>query len=148
PLEDRSEQRVVTGDNWGMALLFTDLVSDPSDHRNIDEAVGRVGRRLHEDHRDTALGHGLPGGSLHRCLTDAICKAYSRNAQIEERLGQKRLRAAIEWLRMQYGIARAHESKQRRCDCRHTRGKQRAAFRPLVNGQTVLDDLAVGMVEA
>ena len=147
-LEDRAEQRVVTGDDRHMALLFTDHVGDTADHGDIDEAVGRVRRRFNEDDRDAPLAHRLLGRRPHRVLADAIGETDGVDAEIEEGLRQQRFGAAIERLRMQDGIARPHEGEQRRGDRRHAGRKQGAAFRPLIDRQPILDDLAVGVIEA
>ena len=76
-----------------------------------------------------------------------IGKPDRSNAHVEERLGEQRFGAAIERLRMQDRIARTDEGEQGRGDRRHAGGKQRTAFRTLVDGQPVLDDLAVGVIE-
>ena len=92
--------------------------------------------------------HRLFGRRLHRSFVDAIGEADGGDAHVEEGLGEQCFRAAIKRLRMQDGIARTHESEQRRGDRRHAGGKQRAAFRSLIDRQPILDDLAVGMIEA
>ncbi len=148
PLEDRAEQGVVAGDDRRMALLLADRVGDAADHRDIDEAVGRVGRRFDQDHRDAAFRHRLLGRRLHRSLVDAVGETDGGNAEVEEGLRQQRFGAAVERLRMQNRVAGPDEGEQRGGDRRHAGGKQRAAFRPLIDGEPVLDDLAVRVVEA
>ena len=70
------------------------------------------------------------------------------DAEVDERARQQRLGAAIERLRMQDDVAGPGEGEQRRGDRRHAGGEQHALLGALVDGEPVLDDLAVGMVEA
>ncbi len=49
---------------------------------------------------------------------------------------------------MQHAIARADKGQQSCGDCRHARGEQRAAFRPLIDGRAVFDDFTVRVIEA
>lgn len=148
PLEDRAEQRVVAGDDRRMALFSADRVGNAADHGDINEAVGRVRRRLDQDHGDTALGHRRFGRSRHRRFVDAIGKADGGDSEIEEGAGKQRLGAAIERLAVQDRVTRLDEGEQRRGDRRHARREQRAAFGALVDGEAVFDNLAVRMVEA
>ncbi|EGE60534.1 hypothetical protein RHECNPAF_14110012 [Rhizobium etli CNPAF512] len=148
PLEYRPEQGVVADDDGRVPLLCADRIGHTPDHRDVDQAVGRIGRCLDQDDGNAALGDRLVGGLLHRAFADAIGKADGGDAEIEEGLRQQGFRAAVERLRMQDRITRPDEGEQGRGDRRHARGKQRPAFRPLIDGKPVLDDLAVGMVEA
>ena len=67
PLKHRPEQRVVAGDDRRVALRLADHVGDAADHRDVDQAVGGIGRGFDEDHRHPAFAHGV----LRRRLTAA-----------------------------------------------------------------------------
>ena len=90
----------------------------------------------------------LSAACAHRRLVDTVDEADRADAEIGERLGKQRLGAAIERLRMQDHVARPREGEQGRGDRRHARREHDAGLGPLVDGQPLLDDLAVGMVEA
>ncbi|MEY9697418.1 hypothetical protein ABIE71_000161 [Bradyrhizobium diazoefficiens] len=49
-LKHRAEQRVVAGDDRRVSLGLADGIGDAADHRDVDEAVGRIGRGLDQDH--------------------------------------------------------------------------------------------------
>jgi hypothetical protein len=91
------------------ALFFADRLGHPADHRHVHQAVGRVRRRLDQDHRDAALAHRFFGRRRHRLLVDSVRKPDRRDTHVEEGLREQRFGAAIKRLRMQYGVARAHE---------------------------------------
>ncbi len=148
PLKDRTEQRVVAGDDRRVSLLPADRIGHTADHGDIDEAVGGVGRRFHKNDRDAAFGHGLLGSCHYRAFVDAICETDCGYSEIEECLGDQRFRAAIEWLRMQDRVARSCKGEKGCRDGRHAGGKQRAAFCLFIDGETILDDFAIRVVEA
>ncbi|MEY9132580.1 hypothetical protein ACVIWV_001537 [Bradyrhizobium diazoefficiens] len=148
PLKHRPEQRIVAGDDRRMPLGLSDRVGDAADHRDVDEAIGRVGRGLDQDHRNPALAHRLLRGLLDRRLVDAVGKADSADRQARKRVGQQGFRPAIERLGVQDDVAGAHEGEDRGCDGRHAGGEQRAALGALIDREPVLDDFAVGVVEA
>jgi hypothetical protein len=57
---------------------------------------------------------------LHRGLVDPVGKADRGDTDIEEGSArEQRFGAAVERLRMQHGVAGAHEGQQRRRDRRH-----------------------------
>ena len=147
-LEYRAEQGVVADDHRAMLLLLVDFIRDARDERDVDQRIQRIGRRLDEDDRDTALFERVFGRAAHRRFTYPIREARSADAEIEEGSGQQRFGAAIERLRMQDGIAGAGESQKRRGDRRHAGGEERANFGLFEDGEPVLDDFAVRVVEA
>ncbi len=63
-LKDRAEQRVIAGDHRLMALLLTNRIGNPPDHRDVDKAIGRVCGRLDEDDRDAALAIASSAAAL------------------------------------------------------------------------------------
>ncbi|MFK4712761.1 hypothetical protein ABIF56_003463 [Bradyrhizobium elkanii] len=131
---------------WPCAL--PNRVGDAPRQRDIDQAVGRIGRRLDEDHRDAALLHRLVGSGADDTLVEAVGKAHGVNREARQRPGEQRLGAAVERLRMQDHVARPREGQHRGRDRRHAGGEQRAALGALVDRKPVLDDLAVRMIEA
>ena len=75
-------------------------------------------------------------------------KPTARDVEVRHGARQQRLRAAVERLGMQDDVAGPGEGQDGRRDRRHAGGEQHAGLRALVDREPVLDDLAVGMVEA
>ncbi len=119
PLEDRSEQGVVADNDRHMALSCTNHVGHASDHRDIDQTVGRIGRRLDQDDGDAALGHRLFRRLLHRSFADAVGKSNGGDAEVQKGLGQQCFGSPVERLRMQDRIPRPDEGEQSRGYRRH-----------------------------
>ena len=83
-----------------------------------------------------------------RGLADTVVEGDGGNTKRQERLCEKRLGAAVERLRMHDDIARPCIGKQARRDRGHARGEQDCGIGSLVDRQAILDDLAVGVIEA
>ena len=148
PLEHRSEQRVVADDDRPMALPRLDLVGDAKHGLEIDQRIDRVGRRFNEDDRDAAAAAGLVGGGADGGFVDTVVEADGGDAEPGKRPCQQRLSAAVKGLRMQDRVARPDEGKERGGNRRHARREQDTCLRALVDGEAILDDLAIGVVEA
>jgi hypothetical protein len=129
-------------------LGLADGIGDTTHQRDVDKAVGRVGRCLDQDHRHPALAHGLLGSLVDRRLIDAVGKADRADRESRQRIRQQGFRPAIKRLRVQDDVAGANEGQNCGRDGRHAGREQRTAFGALIDGEPVLDDLAVGMVEA
>ena len=54
-LEHRAQKGVVARQDGPETLGRSDLVGNPPQQRDIDQGVGRIGRRLDQDQRDPAL---------------------------------------------------------------------------------------------
>ena len=70
----------------------------PPGQCDVDKAVGRIGRRLDEDHRNAASLHRRIGGGTNGVLVEAIGEPHRVNRKARERPGEQRLGAAIERL--------------------------------------------------
>jgi hypothetical protein len=147
PLEHRPEQGIVTRDDRHVVLRLADVVGDAAHHRDVDEAVGGICRGFDQNHRNPPLLHGLVPRQLDRGLVDAVGKAHRADREAGQRFRQQRFGAAIERLRMQDHVARPNERENRGRNRRHPGRKQRTGLGALVDGEPVLDDLAVGMIE-
>jgi hypothetical protein len=118
-----------------------------ADHCDIDQAVGGIGRRFDEDHRDPPLPHRLRRRQRDRGFVDAVGKTHRSDRETRQRLQKQRLGAAVERLRVQNDVAGADEGEDRGRNRRHAGREQRAFLRAFVDREPVLDDLAIGMVE-
>lgn len=147
-LEHRPEQGIVAGDDRAAALPRFNLLRHAANRCDIDNTIGRIGRGFDQNDRNTTFRQRLFGCFLDGGLVNTIRKSDSLHAKIEEGLRQKRFRAAIKWLRMQDDIARAHKSEKRGGNGGHAGREKGCTFRPLIDRQTVLHNLAVRVVEA
>ncbi len=153
-LEDGSQQRVVADHDRAPALLpFADLLRHGAHQRHVDQRVQWVRRRLDHDHRDPALRLarlrcGGAGRAADRLSRETVREADAAHAEARERLRDQRLRAPIERLRMQDHVARPRIGQDRGRDRRHAGAEEQPRLGALVDGEPILDDLAVGMVEA
>ena len=147
PLKHRPEQRIVAGDDRRMPLSLADHLGDAADHRDIDQAVGGICRGFDENHRYPAFAHGVLRRQPDRGFVDAVGKAHRADGEARKRLRKQSFGPAIERLRVQNDVARADEGEDRGRNRRHAGREQRAFLGALVDGEPVLDDLAVGMIE-
>ncbi len=147
-LEDRPEQRVVADDGRAMSLARANVVGDAAHEIHVDEGIQRVRRRLDQHDGDAALGERRLRGFTDRRLVDAVREADGGDAERLQRPRDQRFGAAIERLAVQDGIARPAIREERRGDRRHAAREDRRDLGALIDRQPVLDDLAVGMVEA
>ena len=113
-----------------LALFGSDLVGDPADSHEIDQRVGRVGRRFDEDDRYTACPAAVIGRRANGCLIDTVGETHSADAKIGQGLGKQRFGAAIKRLRMHDGVARTGKGKQGGGDGRHAGREQDAGLGP------------------
>jgi hypothetical protein len=130
----------------GPGLL--ELVGDHLAGGEIDEAVGRVGRRLDQDHGDPALGGGSLGDVAHLGDVEPVGEAEGRDAEGAHLVLQQGLGAAIERARMQDGVAGPQEGEAGRRDRRHAAGEDGAFLGLVPDRQAILEDFHVGVVEA
>jgi hypothetical protein len=128
-------------------LGLADHVGDAADHRDIDQAVGGICRGFDENHRNSAIAHGVLRRQPDRGFVDAVGEAHRADGEARKRLRKQGFRPAIQRLRVQNDVARADEGEDRGGNRRHAGREQRAFIGALVNGEPVLDDLAVGMIE-
>ena len=131
-----------------MSLRGLQLVGDHLAGGEIDEAVGRVGRCLHQDHRDAAFGSRFLRDLAHLSDIEPIGEAERRDAESPHLVLQQGLGAAIERARMDDRVARAQESEAGRRDRGHARGEDGAFLGLVPDRQAILEDFHVGMVEA
>ena len=129
---------------WAVA----DLVGDLAQQLDIDERIGRIGRRFDQHDRYAALAAGLLRRRANGGLADAVDESDGADAETCHGARQQCFGSAVERLGMQDDVAGAGEGQDRRGDRRHAGGKQHARLRALVDREPVLDDLAVGVVEA
>ena len=146
-LKHRAEQRVVACHDRRVPLNLPDQIGDAADHRDIDQPVGGIGRGFDEDHRNPALAHGVLRRQLDGGFVDAVGKTHRADRETGKRLRKQGFRSAIERLRVQNDVARADEGEDRGRNRRHAGREQRAFLGALIDGEPVLDDLAVGMIE-
>ena len=130
-----------------MVLRLADVVGDAADHRDIDEAVGRICRGFDQNHRNPPLAHGVVPRQLDSGFVDAVGKAHRADREAGKRFRKQRFGAAIEWLRMQDHVARPYEGENRGRDRRHPGREQRTGLGALIDGEPVFDNLAIGMIE-
>ncbi len=147
PLKHRPEQGIVTRDDRHVALRLANVVGDAADHRDIDEAVGGICRGFDENHRNPPLSHGVVPRQLESGFVDAVGKAHRADREAGKRFRKQRFGAAIERLRMQDHVTRPCERENRGRNRRHPGREQRTGLCALVDGESVLDDLTVGMIE-
>ena len=108
-LKHRSEQSIVAHDDGALALFGGDLVGDAADSHEIDQRVGRVGRRFDENDRYAAFLQPSSAADANGCLIDTIGETHSADAKIGQGLGKQGFGAAIERLRMHDGVTRTGE---------------------------------------
>ena len=147
-LEFGAEQGVVDHHRRAVALPGGELVRDRLAGGEVDEAVGGVGGCLHQDHRHAALGGGRVGCPAHGGGVEAVGEAEGGDAELRHLVGEQRLGAAIERAGVDDRVARAQEGKAGGGDRGHAAGEDRAALRLVPDGEPVLQDLHVGVVEA
>ena len=129
---------------WAVPISSAICAQEP----DIDQRIGRIGRRLDQDDRYPSLAARLLRGGPNGGLAHAVDEADGADAEICHGARQQGFRSAVERLGVQNDVAGADEGQDRRGDRRHARSEQHAGLRALVDREPVLDDLAVGMVEA
>jgi hypothetical protein len=148
PLKNEAEKRIVARNERRMSLSLADRVGDAADHRYVDQAVGGICRGLDENHRNPAFANGVRRREADRGFVDPIGEADRADRQTCKRLGEQGFGPTIERLGMQNHVAWADEGEDRGRDRRHAGREQRAFVGALVDGEPVLDDLAVRVIEA
>jgi len=146
--EHRPEQRVVAGQDRAEALGRANLVGNPAQQGDVDQRVGRVGRRLDQNHRNPTFAARSLRGLMNGRLVDAVDEAHRADAEVCHGVREQRFRPAVQRLGMQDDVARAGEREDRGGDRRHAGREYPARLRALIDREAILDDLAVGMVEA
>ena len=149
-LEDRAEQRVVAHDRSaggpGCARSRRRCGATSAMSTSV---LSRVGRRLDQDDGDAALlparGSSRPASPASSTPSAKPTAPMPKAASVRD---EQRLGAAVERLRMQDDVAGPREGEDGRGDRRHAGGEQDARLGALVDREPVLDDLAVGVVEA
>ena len=148
-LEQRAEQGVVAHDDGAQALLASgDFLRHDAKLGQIDQAVHGVRGRFHEDHAHPAPGERRGGGGADNGAVDAVGETLGLDMERGQRAGQQGFGAAVKRLAVQDHVARPDVGEQRGRDGGHAGGEDDAGLGALVDGQAVLDDLAVGVVEA
>jgi len=109
PLKNGAEQRVVAGDERRMTLRPADHIGNATHHRDVDQAVCWIRRRLDEDHGYPTFAHGVLRHRADRGLVDPIGEPNRADGQTRKRLGEEGLSPAIKRLGMKDHVARTHE---------------------------------------
>ena len=128
--------------------FFLQLGGDRRAGCEIDQSVGRVRRRLDQNHADAPLGGGGLRRRAHLRDVEPVGEAEGRDAEGAHLVLQQRLGAAIERARMDDGVARTKEGEAGRGDRRHAAGEDGAFFRFVPDREPILEDFHVGVVEA
>ena len=147
-LEHGTKKRVVATDDRSRALLAADFFRDAPNQRDIDKAVHRIRRRLDENQSDASGRHGALGFSANVLLVESVRKADIFDAERRKGPADQDFRASIERPAMQYRLAGMHIGEDRRDDGRHAGREHQPAFGFLVDGQSILDNFQVRMIEA
>ena len=120
---------------------------------DVDEPVGRIGRRLDIDRADLAAGfRGLRRGLL-RCFPEAGLAGFRHEAHaVDPVLGHQGMDqefgAAIDRLRKHESVARPEKRHQRGRDRSHTGCKRQRLLRAIPDGESILQDFKIGVVDA
>ena len=131
----------------GDALCLADLVRDGPHQGDIHQRVERVGGRFDHDDRDAALGLASFGRGADAGLVTPSPKPTARcpywPASWRSASRCRRRGAAVE-----DHVAGPGEGQDRGRDGRHAGGEQEAGFRLLEDGEPILNDLGIGVVES
>jgi hypothetical protein len=147
-LEDRAEQRIVAGDDRPGALAGSDLIGDASHQRDVDERVHRIRRRLDEDHGHAAARERALRRAPDVTLVETVLEADAANIETREAAVDEHLGAAVERKAVQDRVPGSHIGENGRGDRGHAGREDEAVLRLLIDGQPILDDLEVRMIEA
>ena len=147
-LEDRTQHRVVARRDRPVAMLALECVDRRHHGLQIDQSVGRVGRRFQVEQPDAPARRSRFERGRHLFRRQAIGEGMSADAPLGQDLADQRFGAAIQRRRVHDLVAGPQEGQQHGADRRHAARGHDRVFGAVEQRQAILDDLQVRVIEA